>query len=49
MIRFRDRLWDDPNLAAEYGELKRALAVRHPDNRAAYTDAKSHFVARVLA
>lgn len=48
MLRFRDVLRAQPTLAAEYAQLKRALAARHPDDRAAYTDAKSEFVARVL-
>jgi GrpB-like predicted nucleotidyltransferase (UPF0157 family) len=49
MIGFRDALRMDASLAAEYGELKRQLAARFPDNRAAYTDGKAHLVARVLA
>ena len=48
MIRFRDALRADAELAAKYGALKRELAARHPDNRAAYTDAKSAFVEAVL-
>lgn len=49
MLRFRDVLRADQALAAAYGHLKRALAARHPHDRGAYTDAKSAFVARVLA
>jgi GrpB-like predicted nucleotidyltransferase (UPF0157 family) len=49
MIGFRDALRRDASLAAEYGELKRQLAARYPDNRPAYTDGKSALVARVLA
>ncbi len=48
MLRFRDALRASPTLAAEYAALKRALAVRFPSDRAAYTDAKSGFIARVL-
>ncbi|MFN3388583.1 MAG: GrpB family protein [Allosphingosinicella sp.] len=48
MLRFRDRLREDASLAAEYAQLKRALAARHPDDRATYTDGKSEFVTRVL-
>ena len=49
MIGFRDALREDASLAAEYGELKRQLAARYPDDRSAYTDGKAGFVARVLA
>jgi GrpB-like predicted nucleotidyltransferase (UPF0157 family) len=48
MIRFRDALRGDASLAAEYGELKRQLAARYPNDRAAYTDGKAGLVARVL-
>lgn len=43
-LAFRDRLRDDPQLAAEYAALKRSLADRFADDREAYTDAKSEFV-----
>ncbi|HEX3392864.1 MAG TPA: bifunctional GrpB family protein/GNAT family N-acetyltransferase [Solirubrobacteraceae bacterium] len=43
-LRFRDRLRADPVLAGEYVRLKRALAERFPDDREAYTEAKSEFV-----
>jgi GrpB-like predicted nucleotidyltransferase (UPF0157 family) len=46
-LRFRDRLRADPATAAAYVALKRELAARHPDDREAYTDAKSAFVAEV--
>ncbi len=49
MLRFRDTLRRDAALAAEYAELKRRLAARFPNNRAAYTDGKAHLVERVLA
>src|SRR5688572_1151626 len=48
MLAFRDALRCDPALAAEYAALKQALAKRFPDDRSAYTDGKSSFVARVL-
>ena len=48
-LRFRDALRSDPALRQEYQELKRRLARRHVSDRPAYTDAKSAFVARVLA
>lgn len=43
-LRFRDRLRADPVLTQEYAALKRALAARFPDDREAYTDAKSEFI-----
>lgn len=49
MLRFRDALRADPDLAADYAALKRALALQHPDNRAAYTEGKTSFVEAVLA
>jgi GrpB-like predicted nucleotidyltransferase (UPF0157 family) len=48
MIRFRDALRQDASLADRYGQLKRQLAARYPDDRSAYTDEKSGFIARVL-
>jgi GrpB-like predicted nucleotidyltransferase (UPF0157 family) len=48
MLRFRDALRADAALAAEYAALKRALAARHPTERAAYTAGKDAFIARVL-
>jgi GrpB-like predicted nucleotidyltransferase (UPF0157 family) len=49
MLAFRDALRSDPALAAEYAALKQDYAARFPENRSAYTDGKSPFVARVLA
>jgi GrpB-like predicted nucleotidyltransferase (UPF0157 family) len=49
LLGFRDALRADAALAAEYARLKRDLAARHPSDRAAYTEAKGAFVARVLA
>jgi GrpB-like predicted nucleotidyltransferase (UPF0157 family) len=48
MLGFRNALRASPALAAEYGELKQALAARYPSDRPAYTDAKATFIARVL-
>lgn len=45
---FRDRLIDDPRLAAEYGTLKRCAAREHPGDRKAYSRAKSAFIRRVM-
>jgi GrpB-like predicted nucleotidyltransferase (UPF0157 family) len=47
-IAFRDRLRADRQLAARYAALKRELAERHRDDREAYTEAKSTFVAATL-
>lgn len=47
-LEFRDRLRESPGATAEYLALKRELASRFPDDREAYTDAKSAFVRRVL-
>jgi GrpB-like predicted nucleotidyltransferase (UPF0157 family)/ribosomal protein S18 acetylase RimI-like enzyme len=47
-LAFRDRLRADPAAAAEYASLKRELAERFREDREAYTEAKSEFVARVL-
>ena len=43
-LRFRDALRDSPVLAARYAALKAELAVRHPTDREAYTNAKTAFV-----
>lgn len=48
-LAFRDRLRGDPRLAGEYLALKQGLASRFANDREAYTDAKSGFVARALA
>ena len=48
-IAFRDALRADPTLTADYAALKRVLAIRHSDNREAYTAAKSDFIRKVLA
>jgi GrpB-like predicted nucleotidyltransferase (UPF0157 family) len=47
-IAFRDELRRDSSLAAEYAELKKALAQRYEFDREAYTEAKGPFVRRVL-
>jgi GrpB-like predicted nucleotidyltransferase (UPF0157 family) len=46
-LLFRDYLIEHPPLAEEYGRLKRHLASTHPNDRVAYTNAKSEFVVRV--
>lgn len=47
-LAFRDALRADPARAGAYQALKRELAARHPDDRAAYTAGKGAFVATVL-
>ena len=46
---FRDYLRTHPQTAHDYAELKRALAARFHDNRAAYTAGKTEFVLGVEA
>jgi GrpB-like predicted nucleotidyltransferase (UPF0157 family) len=43
-LRFRDRLRDDPAIAAQYEQLKIELAAKFPDSRADYTAAKQLFI-----
>jgi GrpB-like predicted nucleotidyltransferase (UPF0157 family) len=47
-LAFRDYLRAHPETARVYGRLKKAAARRFPNDRAAYTDAKSGFVAEIL-
>lgn len=47
-LTFRDYLRSSPTAAAEYAELKLALAARHEFDREAYTEAKSAFVRSIL-
>ena len=48
LVAFRDLLRSDMALRQEYADLKQLLALEHPDNRNAYTNAKGDFVDRVL-
>lgn len=48
-LAFRDHLRAHPRAAKDYEALKRLLAARHRGDREAYTDAKTDFVAAVLA
>ena len=48
LIAFRDALRAEPGLRADYADLKERLARQHRQNRDAYTNAKSGFIARVL-
>lgn len=47
-LAFRDRLRSAPEIAGRYAALKRELAVRHADDREAYTEGKGGFVAATL-
>jgi GrpB-like predicted nucleotidyltransferase (UPF0157 family) len=49
MLAFRDALRADATLRDGYAALKRDLAVRHRDDREAYTQAKADFVVAALA
>ncbi|MFY7865675.1 GrpB family protein [Roseateles sp.] len=48
-LAFRNALRASPVLAEEYAALKRCLAARFPNDREAYTQAKTPFVLRVLS
>jgi GrpB-like predicted nucleotidyltransferase (UPF0157 family) len=48
-LRFRDYLRAHPATAADYAELKKALAQRFGEDIGAYRDAKDDFVHEVLA
>ncbi|WP_395088503.1 GrpB family protein [Armatimonas sp.] len=48
-LAFREALRKNPELSQEYATLKRQLAARYSEDKAAYTKAKSPFIARVLA
>jgi GrpB-like predicted nucleotidyltransferase (UPF0157 family) len=48
LLLFRDLLRIDPQLAVEYGQLKRTLAARHAKNRLAYAAGKTAFIQAVL-
>ncbi len=47
-LALRDVLRADPELAAQYGALKRELAARYRDDRDAYAEGKTHFITGVL-
>ncbi len=48
MLTFRDYLRTHPETARQYEQLKRDLAVRFSDNRAAYTNSKADFVQGII-
>jgi GrpB-like predicted nucleotidyltransferase (UPF0157 family) len=47
-VAFRDALRANPELAQQYGTLKRRLAQQYPHNRLAYTEAKEPFILSVM-
>jgi GrpB-like predicted nucleotidyltransferase (UPF0157 family)/predicted RNA-binding protein associated with RNAse of E/G family len=47
-LMFRDYLRCHPDVAKQYGELKRKLAEKHALDREAYTEAKTSFIESVL-
>lgn len=48
ILRFRDILRLDPNLASEYARLKKRLERRHAGDRVSYTMAKAEFITKAL-
>lgn len=48
-LMFRDYLIEQPQVAAEYQALKIRLAADHPNDRVAYTEAKTEFIVSVTA
>ena len=48
-LAFRDYLIAHPEAAEQYARLKQDLAARFPNDREAYTDGKSEFIARINA
>jgi len=48
-LLFRDALRADPELAAEYGTMKKTLAAQYRFDREAYTEAKTSFVEKVIS
>lgn len=49
VIAFRDYLRSHPAVVQEYESLKRELAQQHRNDREAYTEAKTAFVARIVS
>jgi GrpB-like predicted nucleotidyltransferase (UPF0157 family) len=46
-LLFRDYLIQNSRVAEEYQDLKLSLAREHPDDRVAYTQAKTAFIERI--
>lgn len=47
-LKFREALCDDPELIAQYADLKHKLAEVHQSDREAYTDGKTQFIQSIL-
>lgn len=47
-LHFREQLRGDEHTSAAYEKLKRELATRFPNDRAAYTSGKNDFIEGVL-
>lgn len=47
-LLFRDYLIEYPDIAEQYGELKKKLSMKYGDDRIAYTKAKTEFVKRIM-
>lgn len=47
-LKFREALCADPDLTAQYADLKHKLAEVHQSDREAYTDGKTQFIQSVL-
>lgn len=48
-LYFRDYLIENPEIAKEYGELKKSLKAKFEHNRDGYTAAKGSFVMKITA
>jgi GrpB-like predicted nucleotidyltransferase (UPF0157 family) len=46
-LLFRDYLIEHPNTAREYSDLKQRLSEANPNNRVAYTEAKTDFIKNI--
>ena len=48
LIKLRDRLAADESIRSRYVELKRQLALAHPDDYTAYNDKKGVLISEIL-
>jgi GrpB-like predicted nucleotidyltransferase (UPF0157 family) len=48
-IVFRDYLIENPDVAQQYGDLKRSLSIKYKNDREKYTDSKTDFIKRMIA
>lgn len=47
-LLFRDYLRDNPEVARQYADLKRRLAVQYSNDREMYTDSKTEFISNII-